>query len=100
MLDEEKIEVAFKLVRDLFVFTDKRLILLDKQGITGHKKEYFSLPYKHISFYSIETAGHLDTDSELKIWMSGHQMPIKKEFRKGTNIIAVQNILAKHVLLK
>jgi hypothetical protein len=98
LLDEEKIELAFKLVRDLIIFTDKRLVLLDKQGLTGHKKEYFSLPYKHISFYTVETSGHLDMDSELKIWISGHQLPIKKEFKKGSNIKAVQKLLAKHVL--
>jgi hypothetical protein len=98
LIKEEKIESAFKLIRDLIVFTDKRLILLDKQGLTGHKKEYFSLSYKHISFYTIESAGHLDTDSELKIWISGHQTPIKKEFKRGANIIGIQKLLAEHIL--
>jgi hypothetical protein len=46
----------------------------------------------------VETSGHLDMDSELKIWISGHQLPIKKEFKKGSNIKAVQKLLAKHVL--
>ena len=98
LLDDEKIEIAFKMVRDLFVFTDKRLILLDKQGLTGHKKEYRFIPYKHISYFSIETAGHFDLDSELRIWITGHQVPIKKELKKDTNIEALQKILAKHIL--
>lgn len=52
----EEIDVAFKLVRDLIVFTDKRLILVDKQGLTGKKVEYHSIPYKSISHFSVETA--------------------------------------------
>ena len=58
----EEVDVAFKLVRDLIVFTDKRLLLVDKQGITGKKIEYHSVPYKAISHFSIETAGRFDLD--------------------------------------
>jgi len=54
----------------LFIFTNKRLILVDKQGITGKKIEYFSVVYKSISRFSIETAGNFDLDAELKIWIS------------------------------
>ena len=54
----EEIDVAFKLIRDLIIFTDKRLILVDKQGLTGKKVDYHSIPYKSISHFSVETAGH------------------------------------------
>ena len=69
---EERIEKAYRLLRDLFVFTNKRLILVDKQGLTGNKVEYHSLPYKSITHFSVETAGHFDLDAELKIWISGN----------------------------
>ncbi|MBA3723690.1 MAG: PH domain-containing protein [Candidatus Levybacteria bacterium] len=98
LIDKEQIEHAYKLVRDLFIFTDKRLILLDKQGITGNKREYFSIPYKHISHFSIETSGHFDMDSELRIWLIGHTVPFKKEFKKGANIEEVQKTLATYIL--
>ena len=68
LLPEEPVEVAFKVIRDLFVFTDRRLILVDKQGVTSRKIEYLVVPYRAITSYSIETAGTLDMDSELKIW--------------------------------
>lgn len=64
MLEGENVEAAFKLVRDLIVFTEKRLILVDKQGITGKKTEFQSIPYKSISRFSVETAGRFDLDSE------------------------------------
>lgn len=41
----EQIEHAYRLFRDLIVFTNKRLIMLDKQGLTGKKKEFLSVPY-------------------------------------------------------
>lgn len=94
----EKIEKAYKLIRDYFVFTDKRLLLVDKQGVTGKKVEYHSIPYKSIIHFSIETAGHLDLDAELKIWLSGSQLPVQKTFNKSLNIYEVQSVLAGYVL--
>ena len=94
----ERIEKAYKLIRDLFVFSNKRLILVDKQGITGNKVEYHSLPYKNITHFSVETAGHFDLDAELKIWISGNPMPIQKQFNKQLNIYEVQSVLAGYVL--
>ena len=93
----ERVEKAYQLIRDLFVFTDKRLILVDKQGLTG-KIEYHSLPYKGITHFSVETAGHLDLDAELKIWISGSSMPIQKQFNRNLNIYEVQSVLAGYVL--
>ena len=94
----ESISVAFKVVRDLFVFTDLRLVLVDKQGVTGKKTEYHSIPYKSIVQFSVETAGRFDMDAELKIWVSGNPMPVKKEFKKGTDIVALQQALATFIL--
>ena len=99
LIDGEEIELGFKLVRDLFIFTTKRLILIDKQGLTGNKVEYKSITYKSISRFSVETAGTFDLDAELKIWISSEQMPsIKKQFNKSVNVYDVHNILATHVL--
>lgn len=94
----ERIEKAYQLIRDLFVFTNKRLILVDKQGLTGNKVEYHSLPYKNITHFSVETAGHFDLDAELKVWISGNPVPIQKRFNKNLNIYEVQSVLASYVL--
>lgn len=99
LTDEEEIEVGFKIIRDVFMFTNKRLILIDKQGLTGKKVEYLSIGYKNISRFSIETAGTFDLDAELKIWISSEQHPsISKKFNKSVNVYEVQKILAHHVL--
>ena len=98
LIDGEQITGAFKIVRDLFVFTQYRLILADKQGITGKKVEYHSIPYKSISQFSVETAGHFDMDSELKIYISSNPTPLQKEFRKGTDIVQIQKLLATYIM--
>ncbi|MCT8977823.1 PH domain-containing protein [Clostridium sp. CX1] len=94
----ENVEKAYRLIRDMFIFTNKRLILVDKQGVTGKKVEYHSIPYKSIIHFSIETAGNFDLDAELKIWVSGSQLPIQKQFNKSLNIYEVQSVLADYVL--
>lgn len=93
----EKIDKAYKLIRDMFIFTNRRLILIDVQGITGKKIECRSIPYSKITSFSVETAGHLDLDAELKIWVSGLGQPIQKQFNKTLNIYEVQAELAEHV---
>lgn len=94
----EQIEKAYKLIRDMFIFTNKRLILVDKQGVTGKKIDIHSIPYKNITHFSIETAGHLDLDAEMKIWVSGTAEPIQKQFNRNLNIYEVQSVLATYVL--
>lgn len=99
LIEGEAIELGFKLIRDTFIFTNKRLILVEKQGITGSKIEYKSIAYKSISRFSIETAGTFDLEAELKIWVSSESNPsIIKQFNKSVNVYDVQTVLAHHVL--
>lgn len=98
-IEGETVEIGFKLIRDVFIFTNKRMLLIDRQGLTGSKIEYKSVTYKSISRFSIETAGHFDLDAELKIWVSSETAPsIQKKFNKSVNIYEVQKILASHIL--
>lgn len=99
LIEGETIDIGFKLLRDTFIFTNKRLILIDIQGITGSKTEYKSIIYKSISRFSVETAGTFDLDAELKIWISSETIPsIVKQFNKSVNVYEVQKVLAFHVL--
>lgn len=98
LLPDEEVHQAYQLIRDSFLFTNHRLILIDRQGVTGSKIEYHSLPYKNIIHFSVETAGTLDLDAELKIWLSGNPTPIEKQFNKKLNVYDVQRVLAHYVL--
>jgi hypothetical protein len=97
LAEGEQVEHAYQLIRDYFVFTNKRLVLVDKQGITGSKVEYHSIPYKSITHFSVETGGHFDLDAELKIWISGTAAPVQKQFNKKLSIYEVQSVLAGYV---
>lgn len=98
LVSGEQVVKAFRIIRDLFIFTNKRLVLVDKQGLTGKKAEYHSIPYKSISHFSVETAGSFDMDAELKIYISGNPTPIEREFKRGTDITGVQKILAQFIM--
>jgi len=98
LVEGERIVRGFRLVRDLFIFTDKRLILIDYQGLTGKKAEYHSIPYRSISHFSVETAGTFDLDSEMKIYISGNPHPYEREFKRGADIVGVQKTLAQFIL--
>lgn len=98
LVSGEEVVRAYRIIRDLFIFTDKRLILVDKQGFTGKKAEYHSIPYKSITHFSVETAGTFDMDAEMKIYISSNPTPIEREFKRGTDIIGVQKTLAHFIL--
>ena len=101
LLDNEQVEMAFSLVRDLIVFTEYRLILVDKQGVTGKKVSYKSIPYRSISRFTVETSGHFDLDAELKIWISSATEPAEiLQFKSDKSVIAIQKAIATAVLEK
>jgi hypothetical protein len=98
MTENETMEIGFNVFRDTFIFTSKRLILVDVQGMTGKKTQYLSIPYGKITKFSIETSGHFDLDAELKMWIGSDPAPIAKKFNKKVNIYDVQAVLAQHIL--
>ena len=92
----ETLQRAFGLIRDLIVFTDRRMILVNKQGVTGSKVEYVSVPYRSIVMFSIETAGHFDLESELRVWVSGQPAPITRSLGRDSGAQDILALLAQH----
>ncbi len=98
LINGEQIEHAYRLFRDLIVFTNKRLIMMDKQGLTGKKKEFLSIPYSNITKFSKESAGRFDVDAEIKVWVRGDPGPLQFEFRKDKNVDDVYRVLSAYIL--
>ena len=94
LIEGEEPQLAYKVIRDFFVFTQYRVIIVDVQGITGSKVDYMSVPYRAVTRFSVEAAGTFDLDSELKIWVSGSSEPIKKTLKKGSDVRGIQKALA------
>ena len=97
LLDDEQVIDSYKAMRDGVVFTTKRIIAVNVQGITGSKKDFTSLPYKNIVAYSVETSGTFDLDSELEIYFSAVGK-VKFEFTGKTSIVEISKLISKHVL--
>jgi hypothetical protein len=98
LTDGEIIEVGFVVFRDTFLFTNKRLILIDVQGISGRQLEYFSVPYGKISKFSVRTGGSFEPEADLRIWVGSDSIPIEKKFTSDVNVYELQKVLASHVL--
>jgi hypothetical protein len=94
LIDGESVISSYKSMRDGVVFTNKRIIAVNVQGITGSKKDYTSMPYKNIVAYSVETAGTFDLDSELEIYFSALGK-VKFEFTGRTNIVEISKIISE-----
>lgn len=94
---DEFIIGTYQSIRDGVVFTNKRIIAINVQGLTGKKKDFTSLPYSKIQAYSIETAGVLDTDCELDLWFSGLGK-VRFEFIHTMNIAEICKLISEKVL--
>jgi hypothetical protein len=97
LLDGEQVIDAYKSMRDGVVFTNKRIIAVNVQGITGSKKDFTSLPYKNIVAYSVETSGTFDLDSELEIYFSALGR-VKFEFTGRTSMVEISKLISQHLL--
>ena len=98
LVEGEYIQSAFKSFRDMFAFTNYRLILIDKQGMTGKKVEYRSIPYSSITSFSVQTAGSmLDRNVEVFLWLKGGAT-LTKAVNKKTDIMGLQRTLSAFVL--
>ncbi|NMP31530.1 PH domain-containing protein [Thalassotalea sp. M1531] len=97
LIDDEHIVDSYKTMRDGVVFTSKRIIAVNVQGITGSKKDFTSLPYKNIVAYSIETSGTFDLDSELEIYFSALGK-VKFEFTGESSMLEISKIISGYLL--
>lgn len=93
----ESILSTYKGIRDGVVFTNKRIIAINVQGLTGKKKDFTSLPYSKIQVYSVETSGVFDLDSELELWFSGVGK-VKFEFTSNSNVSEICKSISNYVL--
>ena len=95
---QEHIIQAYQWIRDLMIFTDCRLLLVNVQGATGKKVEYHSIPYRSIRHFAVESTGHFDLEAELKIWVASMGTePLVYTFSTDADIYKVQALLAECV---
>ncbi len=97
LIEGEAIFAVFKTVRDQLVFTNKRIIAANVQGITGSKVDYTSLPYSKITAFSVETSGTLDLDSEIELYLSGLGK-VRFEIKGSFDLIAFNRYVSEHIL--
>jgi hypothetical protein len=98
LIESETILKAFKVIRDTMIFTTKRVLMVDKQGVTGTRAEYMTIPYTRINRFAKESAGILDIDASLKIWVTGQSDPLVIDFKRSNAINEIYQLLSEQVL--
>lgn len=97
LIEGEGVIGSYSAMRDKVIFTNKRIISVNVQGLTGSKKDFISFPYKRIQIYSVETAGTIDLDAELELFFSGG-IDIKFEFFGSNNIKEIGRMISEFIL--
>ncbi len=97
IISGEEVIAGFKTIRDKVVFTNKRIIAINVQGLTGKRVDYTSIPYSKIQTYSVETSGTFDMDCELEVWISSVGR-VKFEITGGYNIRELSYVISEYIL--
>jgi hypothetical protein len=97
LIEDEQIFNSFKGMRDMVIFTNRRIIAVNVQGFTGKKRDYSSLPYSKVQAFSLESAGVFDLDAELELWFSGLGM-VKFEFDSKFDVRSFSKFLGRYIL--
>jgi hypothetical protein len=97
LIPDEQLVAAFKAMRDFVVFTNKRLIAVNVQGMSGKKRDFTSLPYSKIQAFSVETAGTFDLDAELELWFSGLGK-VHLEIKGRSDIVQIGQMISRFAL--
>jgi hypothetical protein len=95
--DDELVDCAALMHGDLMLFTNWRLLLVERDRLHGKEVEYTSIPYHAVVRFSVEAAGALDFDAEVKIWTSSRDDPIRLQFSREVNVYDFQVKLAQRV---
>ncbi len=96
LVDGEEAVAAYKTIRDCAIFTDKRIIIKDVQGMTGTKVEVYSIPYNSIVMWSTENAGIIDINSEVELWTRIGNFKIN--LRSGIDVRKFDKLMASYIL--
>lgn len=97
LVDGEQIIESFTTVRDQVLFTNKRVLVINVQGLTGKKVSFFSYPYSKVQYFGIETAGVLDIDSEL-VLMFSNGAKLQFDFKAHVNIKQICASISQYIL--
>ena len=97
LVSGEEVYQTYTTVRDKVIFTNKRVIAINIQGLIGTKKDFTSLPYSKIQAFSVETAGTFDLDAELDLWFSSVGK-VRFEFSKNSNVGELNRVISEYVL--
>lgn len=92
----EEAHIAYKTIRDVAVVTNKRIIISDKQGMTGKKVEVYTIPFKSIIMYSSENGGTFDLNAELELWTKAGKF--KLNLNKKVDIRKLDKLIAEAIL--
>ncbi|QRV01543.1 PH domain-containing protein [Arcanobacterium phocisimile] len=96
LIQGEEPYAAYKTMRDSAIFTSKRLVIRDAQGLTGKKVEIYSIPYSSINMWSTENAGRLDFNAEVELWTRAGHLKIK--LGKKIDVRRIDNLIANCIL--
>lgn len=97
LINGEEVLACFKTVRDQVVFTNKRVIAINVQGLTGSKVDYTSLPFSKVNAFSVESSGSFDMDCELELYLS-EVGRVRFEIRGSFDIVELNRIISEYVL--
>jgi hypothetical protein len=94
LVEGERVEAAFVSPTGLIAFTDRRILLSQREHLLEEKIETSSFPYREVRHVSLTEGRAGEGRSVLKIWLAAEPQPLHLRADGGANLLALQRLLA------
>jgi hypothetical protein len=97
LIAEEAVNAAFVAPTGIILFTDRRILLAQREHLLEARIETSSYPYRAIRHFSIQEAESGDSRSTIRIWLGDEAQPLHLRSNPGTDLGALQRLLAERL---
>ena len=94
LLPGEEVHEAFRSTTMAILFTDRRIITIQRNTLLTERTETTSFSYRSIRQFSVLEGTSEEQRSELKIWIGAEPQPIHLRSHGGTDLAPLQHLLA------
>jgi PH (Pleckstrin Homology) domain-containing protein len=94
LVEGERVEAGFVSPTGMILFTDRRILLSQREHLLEEKVETSSFPYREMRHVSLMEGQSAESRGVLKIWLAGEPQPLHLRADRGALFLSLQRLLA------
>ena len=97
LVEGETVHAAFAAPTEIILFTNRRILLAQREHLLEARIETSSYPYRAVRHFSIQEGKSAESRSALRIWLGDEAQPLHLRANPGTDLRPLQRLLAEQL---